>query len=416
MGLNEKLNEVYAGLVVRKDLTKSIKDGANVPIYVLEYLLGMYCATDNEEQIVEGVQKVKDILAKNYVRPDEAEIIKSRIKEQGRYKIIDKVSVKLNENKDIYEAEFSNLGIKNIFIDKEHVINYQKLLAGGIWCIMTLEYFSDENSKSSPFIIQNLKPIQMPNMDFESFLQNRKHFSKDEWIDVLIRSTGMEPSNLDDKARWHLLARLIPFVENNYNMCELGPRGTGKSFVYKEISPNSILVSGGQTTVANLFYNMGSRTMGLVGLWDIVAFDEVAGIRFKDKDGVQIMKDYMESGSFARGKEQKIAKASMIFVGNIDGSIENIVKTSHLLSPFPKEMIDTAFFDRFHHYLPGWEVPKMRPEFFTNEYGFITDFMAEWMRELQKYNFSNAIDKYFKLGRDLNQRIQKLLKKQLVDY
>jgi ATP-dependent Lon protease len=411
MGLNEKLNEVYAGLVVRKDLTKSIKDGANVPIYVLEYLLGMYCATDNEEQIVEGVQKVKDILAKNYVRPDEAEIIKSRIKEQGRYKIIDKVSVKLNENKDIYEAEFSNLGIKNIFIDKEHVINYQKLLAGGIWCIMTLEYFSDENSKSSPFIIQNLKPIQMPNMDFESFLQNRKHFSKDEWIDVLIRSTGMEPSNLDDKARWHLLARLIPFVENNYNMCELGPRGTGKSFVYKEISPNSILVSGGQTTVANLFYNMGSRTMGLVGLWDIVAFDEVAGIRFKDKDGVQIMKDYMESGSFARGKEQKIAKASMIFVGNIDGSIENIVKTSHLLSPFPKEMIDTAFFDRFHHYLPGWEVPKMRPEFFTNEYGFITDFMAEWMRELQKYNFSNAIDKYFKLGRDLNQRDTKAVKK-----
>ena len=411
MGLNKKLNEVYAGLVVRKDLTKSIKDGANVPIYVLEYLLGMYCATDNEEQIVEGVQKVKDILAKNYVRPDEAEIIKSRIKEQGRYKIIDKVSVKLNENKDIYEAEFSNLGIKNIFIDKEHVINYQKLLAGGIWCIMTLEYFSDENSKSSPFVIQNLKPIQMPNMDFESFLQNRKHFSKDEWIDVLIRSTGMEPSNLDDKARWHLLARLIPFVENNYNMCELGPRGTGKSFVYKEISPNSILVSGGQTTVANLFYNMGSRTMGLVGLWDIVAFDEVAGIRFKDKDGVQIMKDYMESGSFARGKEQKIAKASMIFVGNIDGSIENIVKTSHLLSPFPNEMIDTAFFDRFHHYLPGWEVPKMRPEFFTNEYGFITDFMAEWMRELQKYNFSNAIDKYFKLGRDLNQRDTKAVKK-----
>uniref|UniRef100_UPI0040478596 protease Lon-related BREX system protein BrxL n=1 Tax=Aliarcobacter sp. TaxID=2321116 RepID=UPI0040478596 len=411
MGLNEKLNEVYAGLVVRKDLTKSIKDGANVPIYVLEYLLGMYCATDNEEQIKDGVQKVKDILAKNYVRPDEAEVVKSRIKEQGRYKIIDKVSVKLNENKDIYEAEFSNLGIKNVFVESEYVKNYQKLLAGGIWCIMTLEYFNDENSKSSPFKIENLKPIQMPNMDFEGFVSKRKEFTLDEWIDVLIRSTGMEPTNLDEKTKWHLLARIIPFAENNYNMCELGPRGTGKSFVYKEISPNSILVSGGQTTVANLFYNMGSRTMGLVGLWDIVAFDEVAGIRFKDKDGVQIMKDYMESGSFARGKEQKIAKASMIFVGNIDGSIENIVKTSHLLSPFPKEMIDTAFFDRFHHYLPGWEVPKMRPEFFTNEYGFITDFMAEWMRELQKYNFSNAIDKYFKLGRDLNQRDTKAVKK-----
>ncbi len=411
MGLNEKLNEVYAGLVVRKDLTKSIKDGANVPIYVLEYLLGMYCATDNEEQIKDGVQKVKDILAKNYVRPDEAEVVKSRIKEQGRYKIIDKVSVKLNENKDVYEAEFSNLGIKNVFVESEYIKNYQKLLAGGIWCIMTIQYFNDENSKSSPFIIENLKPIQMPNMDFEGFVSKRKEFTLDEWIDVLIRSTGMEPTNLDEKTKWHLLARLIPFVENNYNMCELGPRGTGKSFVYKEISPNSILVSGGQTTVANLFYNMGSRTMGLVGLWDIVAFDEVAGIRFKDKDGVQIMKDYMESGSFARGKEQKIAKASMIFVGNIDGSIENIVKTSHLLSPFPKEMIDTAFFDRFHHYLPGWEVPKMRPEFFTNEYGFITDFMAEWMRELQKYNFSNAIDKYFKLGRDLNQRDSKAVKK-----
>lgn len=411
MGLNEKLNEHYAGLVVRKDLTKSIKDGANVPIYVLEYLLGMYCATDNEEQITEGVQKVKDILAKNYVRPDEAEVVKSRIKEQGRYKIIDKVSVKLNESKDIYEAEFSNLGIKNVGVASEYVKSYQKLLAGGIWCIMTIAYFNDENSKGSPFIIENLKPIQMPNMDFEGFLAQRKNFTLQEWSDVLIRSTGMEPTNLDEKAKLHLLARLIPFAENNYNMCELGPRGTGKSFVYKEISPNSILVSGGQTTVANLFYNMSSRTIGLVGLWDIVAFDEVAGIRFKDKDGVQIMKDYMESGSFARGKELKQAKASMIFVGNIDGSIENIVKTSHLLSPFPKEMIDTAFFDRFHHYLPGWEVPKMRPEFFTNEYGFITDFMAEWMRELQKYNFANAIDKYFKLGKDLNQRDVKAVKK-----
>lgn len=411
MGLNEKLNEHYSGLVVRKDLTKSIKDGANVPIYVLEYLLGMYCATDNEEQIVEGVQKVKDILAKNYVRPDEAEIVKSRIKEVGRYKIIDKLTVKLNESKNIYEAEFSNLGIKNIAINDYYIKQYEKLLAGGIWCIVTLQYLYDEKTKDSPFKIDDLKPIQMPNMDFEGFLKSRKHFMLDEWIDILIRSTGMEPINLDTKTKWHLLARLIPFVENNYNMCELGPRGTGKSFVYKEISPNSILVSGGQTTVANLFYNMGSRTMGLVGLWDIVAFDEVAGIKFKDKDGVQIMKDYMESGSFARGKEQKIAKASMIFVGNIDGSIENIVRTSHLLSPFPKEMIDTAFFDRFHHYLPGWEVPKMRPEFFTNEYGFITDFMAEWMRELQKYNFANAIDKYFKLGRDLNQRDVKAVKK-----
>jgi ATP-dependent Lon protease len=412
MDINQKLNTFYAGKVVRKDLTKSIKDGANVPIYVLEYLLGMYCATDNEDQIKEGVDKVRDILAKNYVRPDEAEMVKSRIKEKGRYKIIDKVSVKLNEKQDRYEAEFSNLGIKGVVINEEYVKQFQKLLAGGIWVIVTLEYFYDENDRgASPFILQELKPIQMPNMDMEEFIQQRKNFTRDEWIDVLIRSTGMEPTNLDSKTKWHLLARLIPFVQNNYNMCELGPRGTGKSFVYKEISPNSILVSGGQTTVANLFFNMASKTMGLVGLWDIVAFDEVAGIHFKDKDGVQIMKDYMESGSFARGKDLKNAKASMIFVGNIDGSIENIVKTSHLLSPFPKEMIDTAFFDRFHHYLPGWEVPKMRPEFFTNEYGFITDFMSEWMRELQKYNFSNAIDKYFKLGRDLNQRDTTAVKK-----
>ena len=412
MNLNEKLNTEYIGKVVRKDLTKSIKEGANVPIYVLEYLLGMYCATDNEEQIQEGVAKVKEILAKNYVRPDENELVKSRIKEKGRYKVIDKVSVKLNEKEDVYEAEFSNLGIREIVVNDAYVKKYQKLLSGGIWVIVTLEYYFDENAKGeSPFHIQELKPIQMPNMDMEDFLAHRQNFSNEEWMDALIRSTGMEPTNFDESTKWHLLARLIPFVENNYNMCELGPRGTGKSFVYKEISPNSILVSGGQTTVANLFYNMSSRTIGLVGNWDIVAFDEVAGIKFKDKDGIQIMKDYMESGSFARGKEQKQAKASFVFVGNIDGSIENIVKTSHLLSPFPKEMIDTAFFDRFHHYLPGWEIPKMRTEYFTNEYGFITDFLAEWMRELQKYNFSNAIDKYFRLGHDLNQRDSRAVKK-----
>ncbi len=412
MDLNHKLNREFIGKVVRKDLTKSIKEGANVPIYVLEYLLGMYCATDNEEQIHEGVFKVKDILAKNYVRPDEKEIVKSRIKEKGRYKIIDKVSVKLNEKQDCYEAEFSNLGISKVIINESYVKQFQKLLAGGIWVIVTLTYFYDENDKgASPFHIEDLKPIQMPNMDMEEFMAQRVKFTNEEWMDLIIRSSGMEPTNFTTNVKWHLLARLVPFVENNYNMCELGPRGTGKSFVYKEISPNSILVSGGQTTVANLFYNMGNKTVGLVGNWDIVAFDEVAGIKFKDKDGIQIMKDYMESGSFARGKEQKQAKASFVFVGNINGSIENLVKTSHLLSPFPKEMIDTAFFDRFHNYLPGWEMPKMRPEFFTNEYGFITDFMAEWMRELQKMNFSNAIDKYFRLGKDLNQRDSRAVKK-----
>ncbi len=412
MDTNSKLNHFFTGKVVKKELTRMIKEGANVPIYVLEYLLGMYCATDDEATMMEGVTKVKDILAQNYVRPDEAEVVKSKIKAKGTYKIIDKISAKLNEKQDRYEAEFANLGIKQVIVPDGYVKEYQKLLAGGIWCIVQLEYLYDENKKNeSPYFISSLKPIQMPGMDMEEFLSKRKEFSLDEWIEVLIRSTGMEPSYFETNTKWHLIARLIPFVENNFNMCELGPRGTGKSFVYKEISPNSILVSGGQTTVANLFYNMASKTMGLVGLWDIVAFDEVAGIRFKDKDGVQIMKDYMESGSFARGKEMKIARASMIFVGNIDGSIENIIKTSHLLSPFPSVMIDTAFFDRFHHYLPGWEVPKMRPEFFTSEYGFITDYMAEWMRELQKHNFSDAIDSYFRLGKDINQRDSKAVRK-----
>jgi len=409
--MRDKLNTYFAGKIVRKDLTKLLKEGANVPIYVLEYLLGMYCSSDDEEVINEGIEKVKQILAKNYVRPDEREIVKSKIKEKGRYKIIDKISAKLNEKQNVYLAEFQNLGINNVYIDEETIKKYQKLLAGGIWCIVTMEYVFDENSHFSPFVIEEIKPIQMPYFNFEEFVNNRQYFTKEEWIDLVIRSTGMEPNEFDEKTKWHLMARLIPFVENNYNLTELGPRGTGKSFIYKELSPYSILVSGGQTTVANLFYNMASKQVGLVGNWDVVAFDEVAGIRFKDKDGIQIMKDYMESGSFARGKNQIQAKASFVFVGNIDGSIENLVKTSHLLSPFPKEMIDSAFFDRFHAYIPGWEIPKMRPHFFTNDYGFISDYMAEWMRELQKYNFSNAIEKYFRLGKDLNQRDVKAVKK-----
>ena len=409
--MKEKLQEHFAGKIVRKDLTKLLKEGANVPIYVLEYLLGMYCSSDDEEVINEGIERVKQILAKNYVRPDEREIVKSKIKEKGRYKIIDKISAKLNERQNVYLAEFQNLGINNVYIDEETIKKYQKLLAGGIWCIVTMEYVFDEHSPFSPFVIEEIKPIQMPYFNFEEFVNNRQYFTKEEWIDLVIRSTGMEPNEFDEKTKWHLMARLIPFVENNYNLTELGPRGTGKSFVYKELSPYSILVSGGQTTVANLFYNMASKQVGLVGNWDVVAFDEVAGIKFKDKDGIQIMKDYMESGSFARGKNQIQAKASFVFVGNIDGSIENLVKTSHLLSPFPKEMIDSAFFDRFHAYIPGWEIPKMRPHFFTNDYGFISDYMAEWMRELQKYNFSNAIEKYFRLGKDLNQRDVKAVKK-----
>lgn len=402
--LDQLLNEHFAGRVVRKDLTKLIKEGANVPVYVLEYLLGMYCASDDPEIIEQGLRNVKTVLAENYVRPDEAEKVKSLVRERGSYKVIDRVTVKLNERKDKYEASFSNLGIKDAEISAGIVKEYEKLLVGGIWVIATLSYYFEEGQTNSPFGVSLLKPIQMPNMNMDELFSGRAALSTDQWRESLIRSIGMEPASLKEEVQWHLLARMVPFVENNYNVCELGPRGTGKSHIYKECSPNSILVSGGQTTVANLFYNMSSRRIGLVGLWDVVAFDEVAGISFKDKDGVQIMKDYMASGSFARGREQMEASASMVFVGNINQSVESLVKTSHLLAPFPEAMIDSAFFDRFHAYIPGWEIPKMRPEFFTNRYGLIVDYLAEFFREMRKRSFADAIEKYFKLGNNLNQR------------
>ena len=404
--LSIKLNQSYAVKVVRKDLSQKLKQGANVPTYVLEYLLGMYCATDDEESISEGVERVKNILSDNFVRPDEAEKIKSKIREMTRYTVIDKLTVKLNEKRDIYVAEFSNLGLKDIEISSKYVKDFDKLLGGGIWCIVKLEYYYDENEKlSTPFIIESVTPIQMPNMDIDELIKGRRNFSKEEWIDILIRSIGMEPTQLEEHVKWHMLLRMVPLCENNYNMCELGPRGTGKSHLYKEISPNSILISGGQTTVANLFYNMARRKIGLVGMWDTVAFDEVAGITFKDKDGIQIMKDYMASGSFARGKEEKAASASMVFVGNINQSVDVLLKTSHLFEPFPEVMAyDSAFFDRMHFYLPGWEIPKMRPELLTNSFGFITDYLAEYLREMRKRTFGDSIDKYFRLGNNLNQR------------
>jgi ATP-dependent Lon protease len=396
--LDDLLNRHFPGKVVRKDLTKLVKEGANVPVYVLEYLLGSYCASNDEVVIAEGLRTVKKILAENYVRPDEAEKVKSTIRERGSLKVIDKVTVTLNEKRDVYEAVLGNLGVSKIVVPSSVVKKFEKLLVGGIWCIVTLEYFFEEDQNGTPFLLGDLKPIQMPNMDMDELFQARGEFSEEEWIDVLLRSTGMEPTNFKERVKWHLLARMIPLVENNYNLAELGPRGTGKSHIYKEISPNSILVSGGQTTVANLFYNMARRQVGLVGLWDVVAFDEVAGISFKDKDGVQIMKDYMASGSFARGRDSVNAYASMVFVGNINQSVDTLVKTSHLFAPFPDVMIDSAFFDRFHAYVPGWEIPKMRPEFFTNQYGLIVDYLAEWLREMRKRNFGDAINKYFKLG------------------
>lgn len=404
--LSIKLNENFAGKVVRKDLTQKLKQGANVPIYVLEYLLGMYCATDDEDSINDGVERVKNILADNFVRPDEAEMIKSKIREMGRYTVIDKLTVKLNEKKDIYVAEFSNLGLKDVEIGANYVKEYEKLLGGGIWCIVKLQYYYEEGVKDqNPFIIDQVTPIQMPSMDIDELIEGRKNFTKEEWIDILIRSIGMEPTQLKEEVKWHMMLRMVPLCENNYNMCELGPRGTGKSHLYKEISPNSILVSGGQTTVANLFYNMSQRKIGLVGMWDVVAFDEVAGITFKDKDGIQIMKDYMASGSFARGKEEKAASASMVFVGNINQSVDVLLKTSHLFEPFPEAMAyDSAFFDRMHFYLPGWEIPKMRPELITDSFGFITDYLAEYLRDTRKRTYGDVIDKYFKLGNNLNQR------------
>lgn len=404
--IRQKLRQYFDGKIVRKDLTKKIKEGANVPVYVLEFLLGQYCSSDDQSIIDAGVENVKRILAENFVRPDEAQKILSVLRQRGSHTVIDKVTVTLNIKKDIYEAEFSNLGLKNVIIDEEYPTKFDRLLCGGIWCIVQLDYeYIEEERNDIPISIRKLTPIQMPHIDIDELKSGRDAFTKEEWIAVMLRSIGLEPDTLTEREKWLLLARMIPLVENNFNLCELGPRSTGKSHLYKEISPNSILVSGGQTTVANLFYNMARKTVGLVGLWDCVAFDEVAGIKFKDKDGIQIMKDYMASGSFARGKEEKNASASMVFVGNINQSVDVLLKTSSLFDPFPPEMgTDTAFLDRIHCYIPGWEIPKFRPEHFTDDYGFITDYLAEFLRELRKEQYGDALDKYFRLGKNLNQR------------
>ena len=405
--IKAKLRQTFDGKIVRKDLTKKIKEGANVPVYVLEFLLGQYCCSDEDEIIEKGVQNVKRILADNFVRPDEAQKILAKLRSNGSHTVIDMITVNLDIRRNKFYASFSNLGLGDVPIDDEYPEQYDRLLCGGIWCIVQLEYeYNEEDKKNGyPIQIRKLTPIQMPHVDIGELKAGRQAFTKEEWMDVLLRSIGMEPDELNNREKWLLITRMIPLVENNFNLCELGPRSTGKSHLYKEISPNSILVSGGQTTVANLFYNMGRKTVGLVGLWDCVAFDEVAGIRFKDKDGVQIMKDYMASGSFARGKEEKAASASMVFVGNINQSVDVLLKTSSLFDPFPPEMgTDTAFLDRMHCYLPGWEIPKFRPEHFTDDYGFITDYLSEFIRELRKEQYGDALDHYFRLGKNLNQR------------
>ncbi len=405
--IKNKLRESFDGKIVRKDLTKKIKEGANVPVYVLEFLLGQYCSSDDESIIEQGVQNVKRILADNFVRPDESQKVLSKLRKKGSYTVIDMITARLDMRRNIYIASFSNLGIDNVLLEDEYPEKFDRLLCGGIWCIVQLnyEYVEEEKKNGMPVQIRKLTPIQMPHVEIDELKEGRKHFTEDEWLDIMMRSIGMEPDILSEREKWLLLLRMVPLVENNFNLCELGPRSTGKSHLYKEISPNSILVSGGQTTVANLFYNMGRKTIGLVGMWDVVAFDEVAGIHFKDKDGIQIMKDYMASGSFARGKEEKAASASMVFVGNINQSVDVLLKTSSLFDPFPPEMgTDTAFLDRIHCYIPGWEIPKFRPEHFTNDYGFITDYLAEFLRELRKEQYGDALDEYFRLGRNLNQR------------
>ena len=423
--IKAKLRQNFDGKIVRKDLTKKIKEGANVPVYVLEFLLGQYCSSDDEAIIEKGVQNVKRILADNFVRPDEAQKILSQLRKKGSHTVIDMITVNLDIKKNYFFASFSNLGLDKVPIADEYPEKYDRLLCGGIWCIVQLDYevegdnnfglvdLGGEPLQSSqkkqkdltPISIRKLTPIQMPHIDIDELKRGRKAFTKDEWLDILLRSIGMEPDEFTKREKWLLLTRMIPLVENNFNLCELGPRSTGKSHLYKEISPNSILISGGQTTVANLFYNMGRKSVGLVGLWDCVAFDEVAGAKFKDKDGIQIMKDYMASGSFARGKEEKAASASMVFVGNINQSVDVLLKTSSLFDPFPPEMgSDTAFLDRIHCYLPGWEIPKFRPEHFTNDYGFISDYLAEFIRELRKEQYGDALDHYFRLGKNLNQR------------
>jgi len=407
--LDEKALDIFPGRVVRKDLVNDIKAGANVPAYVLEYLLGQYCSTDDEESLKEGISTVKKILSKHYVRPDEAERVKSEVREKGRYRIIDKVKARLNLKADAYFASFTNLGLKNIAVSEQLISRYEKLLGGGVWAIVDLEYTPQESTNL--FSIGSFKPIQVSNMDMDRFKDRSSEFSRNEWMDLLLQSIGFDPTHFDMRTKFLFISRLIPLCENNYNFVELGPRGTGKSYVYRELSPYSILISGGKTTVAKLFLNLNTGRIGLVGLWDTVAFDEVAGITFKDNDTLQILKDYMESGSFSRGTEEITARASMVYVGNIDLEVEKILKTSHLFSPFTEEMQDLAFIDRYHFYLPGWEIPKMQAKFFGEHYGFIVDYLAEFLREIRKENRGDLIDQFFGLGSDLNQRDVKAVRK-----
>lgn len=415
--LDTKLFQIFEGKVVRKDLVRKIKGSLNVPIFVLEYLLGKYCSSEDPEVIKEGINHVKSILKDHFVRPDERELIKSKIKENGHFRIIDKVKVELIETEDKYWAKLVNLGLDYVNIDDTLISEYPQLLVGGIWGIIDIIYYPDSTHKGQlrPFIIQSLKPIQIAIFDFEDIVRKREKFTTDEWKDILLRSLGFETTKFNDREKLLLLARLLPLIEANYNYVELGPKGTGKSYCYTELSPYSILISGGKVTVAQLFMsNIGKfGKLGLVAFWDVIAFDEVAGMKFKDsdRDTVQILKDYMESGRFSRGKDQNVATASFSFLGNIDIDIKNLSKTSHLFSPFPQGMQDTALLDRIHIYLPGWEIQKMQPRFFGDNYGFVINYLAEFLKDSRKITRFDEMEQYFLLGAHLNTRDTKAIKK-----
>jgi len=432
--LDEKIVREFPGKIVRKDLTSLMRRGAGIPTFVLEYLLGMYCATDDPAAVDAGVARIRKILADNYVRPEESEKIKSRIRELGQYTVIDKVSAHLDPYSDIYVGNCTNLSIDAFVLPDEYARKYTKVLMGGIWCVMRIQYLRPEDDvdplddifgedpkpkrskatgskkrgpEDSPFKIVSLTPIQMPNLDLKEFISHRDAFTTDEWKRLLLRSAGYETDALSERERMHFLERMVPLIERNYNMVELGPRGTGKSHIYTEVSPYSYLLSGGQTTTAKLFASNAGRgdRMGLVGHWDVVAFDEVAGMRFRDENAVQIMKGYMANGSFGRGTDSYNAEASMVFEGNINDSVANVLKTTHLFDPFPPEFNnDSAFFDRIHCYLPGWEVPKMRSDLLTGRYGLITDCLSEFCKEMRKQDFTHEFDNYFRLNADFNQR------------
>lgn len=432
--LDMKFLENFPGKVVRKDLTSLMKKGANVPTYVLEYLLGMYCATDDEEAIEIGLSKIKRILSENYVRPDQSEYVKSKIKENGQYTIIDKITVVFDDREDKYVARFTNLRMDPFEVSSDLVIHNEKLLVGGIWCILKIEYvglerereeneqetfeediFGNQKKKKkikkkkskydSPFEIASLKPIQMPNLDLDEIKQARSNFTKEEWMTLLLRSAGYEPEELTEKEKLHYLLRFVPFIQKNYNLVELGPRGTGKSHAYSELSPYSILMSSGTTTVSNMFYNMASHRVGLVGNWDCIAFDEVAGITQASADMVQIMKNYMANGSFARGADSISSDASIAFEGNTFRSVADMMRTTNLFEPFPEAFNnDSAFFDRIHAYLPGWETPKLRSSLFTKRYGLISDCFSEFCHAMRKYDFTNSFSQYFMLNNQFNTR------------